>query len=191
MSKTLPPKMEARDSIQYQKQGLDLISIIENTGVDLRRSGSRYVGLCPFHADKQPSFCVFPDGHFRCFGCGEHGDVIDFVQRFHGCDFKEALSILGIRPEGLTPKKREGLKQLDRQRELVKAFRKWEIDASNEAGMPCRCARKVLGNIKTEADLEKYGDRYHGLATWEYHLDILINGDDQDKLELFRSGTYG
>jgi hypothetical protein len=98
---------------------------------------------------------------------------------------------LGIRPEGLTPEKREELRQRQRQRERVKAFRKWEVDASNEAVMLCRCARKVLGNIKTETDIEKYGHLYHGLATWEHHLDIFANGDNQDKLDLFRSGTYG
>jgi DNA primase len=182
--------MGRHESIYDLKQSLDLASIVEGAGIELKRSGSRNVGTCPFHSDETPSFCVFPDGHFKCFGCGEHGDVIDFVQRFHNCDFKEALSILGIRPEGLTPEKREELKQLQRQRERVKAFRKWEVDASNEAGMLCRCARKVLGNIKTEADLETYGHLYHGLESWQYHLDILVGNDDEAKLGLYNAGLY-
>ena len=65
------------------------------------------------------------------------------------------------------------------------------IEAADEVAMLCRCTRKVLSCIKTEEDLNRYGDLYHDLATWEHHLDILVNSDNQDKLELFRSGLYG
>lgn len=53
--------------------------------VDLKLRGSRYLGLCPFHEDRNPSFSVFPDsGRYKCFSCGESGDVIDFVARIEG-----------------------------------------------------------------------------------------------------------
>lgn len=173
------------------KQNIDHVAVIEATGVELKRQGNRHVGRCPFHADNSPSFTVFDDGYFKCFGCGEYGDVVDFIEKLHGCDFKHALSILGIIPEGFTPQKQRRFNKLQYQCKLIRAFRQWEIEAADEVSMLCRCTRKVLAEIKTEADLDKHGDLYHGLATWEHHLDILINGDNQEKLALFRSSIYG
>lgn len=48
--------------------------------VNLRRRGSRWVGLCPFHAEKKPSFTVTEEGMWNCFGCGVGGDVFDFMR---------------------------------------------------------------------------------------------------------------
>jgi len=50
-------------------------------------------GLCPFHPDHNPSLAVYPD-HFYCFGCGAHGDVIDWVMKLHNLSFNEALKYL-------------------------------------------------------------------------------------------------
>ena len=182
--------MAERDSIHHLKQGLDLPSTVEAAGIELERSGSRYVGLCPFHSDQTPSFFVFTDNHFYCFGCGEHGDAIDFVQRLHGCDFKEALKILGIDQGPLSKEQRQEIKRLQHRRELVKAFRQWESKATDEAAMLCRCAWKVLGDIQTEADLDRVGNIYHGLESWQYHLDILVGNDDEAKLGLYHAGYY-
>jgi DNA primase len=60
--------------------------------VALQRAGRHMVGLCPFHAEKTPSLHVYPD-HFHCFGCGAHGDAIDFLTRF-GRGFREAVAEL-------------------------------------------------------------------------------------------------
>lgn len=172
------------------KESVNLISVVERTGIELVRSGSRHVGLCPFHIDTVPSFFVFPDNHFKCFGCQEHGDVINFVQKFYSCDFKEALKYLGIEQGELTPEKRQEIKRLRQRRELVKAFRRWEVDASNEAGLLFRSATKVLANIKTEEHLDRVGSLYHGLESWQYHFDILVGNDDEAKLGLFNAGYY-
>ena len=172
------------------KDSIDLVSVVEAAGVELKPAGSRHVGLCPFHGDKTPSFYVFPDGYFKCFGCGEYGSAIDFVKKLHGCTFKEALGILGVEQGELTPEKREEIKKLQHRQELVKAFRKWEAEASAEIGMLCRCCRKVLGEINTEDDLDKYGVRYHDLESYQYHLDILIDHDDQAKFGLYNAGYY-
>jgi len=62
----------------------------------LRDSGSRLVGLCPFHEEKTPSFYIFTDSNtYHCFGCSAHGDSINFYMRVNQCDFNQALSILG------------------------------------------------------------------------------------------------
>lgn len=58
----------------------------------LRKLGSRYTALCPFHQEKTPSFVIYPDNSFHCFGCQAHGDAIDFMKLIKGCSFKEAIS---------------------------------------------------------------------------------------------------
>jgi len=66
--------------------------------VQLRKRGNDLVGLCPFHAEKTPSFHVHPDrGFFKCFGCGQGGDVIKFVQQRESLTFPEAARVLARR----------------------------------------------------------------------------------------------
>ena len=62
--------------------------------VALRRQGRELVGSCPFHNEKTPSFKIYDDDHFHCYGCGAHGDVIDFVQRADGLAVPEAIERL-------------------------------------------------------------------------------------------------
>lgn len=57
----------------------------------LRKLGSRYTALCPFHNEKTASFVIYPDNTFHCFGCQEHGDSIDFMKLIKRCSFKEAV----------------------------------------------------------------------------------------------------
>lgn len=178
-------------NLEQIKKGVDFVAVVQAAGIELKRAGKKHVGLCPFHSDSLPSFYVFPDGGFKCFGCGEHGDIIDFVEKFHGVDFKGALQILGIEKGKVIPRKRQEIWRLKRRRELVMVFRDWEKIASAEAGMLCRCCRGVLGAIQTEVDLDRYGARYHDLALYHYHLDILIENDDQAKYDLWQGGLYG
>ncbi len=63
--------------------------------VKLKQAGKRFLGLCPFHKEKTPSFTVSPSlGIFHCFGCGKSGDIFSFVQNYEKVDFKKALEIL-------------------------------------------------------------------------------------------------
>src|SRR3954464_15132987 len=65
---------------------------------DLRRVGSRWTGLCPFHDERTPSFSVNAENKlYHCFGCGESGDAIGFVQATDGLDFREAVGVLAER----------------------------------------------------------------------------------------------
>src|SRR5438132_13929916 len=64
----------------------------------LKKSGKNWTGLCPFHADKKPSFSVVPDLQiYKCFSCGEGGDIFKFVQKKENLDFIEALEWLAKR----------------------------------------------------------------------------------------------
>ncbi|MDO4661691.1 MAG: DNA primase [Tissierellia bacterium] len=84
-------------SDEKKQEILDKADIVAVVGeyVDLKKSGSSYVGLCPFHNDKNPSFSVSESrGTFRCFACNEGGDVISFIMKIENVGFMEALKIL-------------------------------------------------------------------------------------------------
>lgn len=68
---------------------------IENLyGGNLRRVTNRLQGLCPFHEEKSPSFFIFENNHFHCFGCSEHGSSIDFLMKTKNLDFVSAVKEL-------------------------------------------------------------------------------------------------
>ncbi len=73
------------------KDSIDAVAYI-STFVPLRRAGGRFVGRCPFHEEKTPSFSVRPDGLFYCFGCGAGGDILRFIELKEGVEFPEALA---------------------------------------------------------------------------------------------------
>jgi DNA primase len=72
----------------------DIVDVV-GARVSLKKAGSNLKGLCPFHDEKTPSFTVSPTkGFFKCFGCGEYGNVIDFVMRYENRSFPEAVEVL-------------------------------------------------------------------------------------------------
>src|SRR3954468_4241658 len=90
MRYTPESKDRVRDAVDFH--GL----VAERT--DLRRMGSQWIGLCPFHDERSPSFSVDPVKKvFFCFGCGEKGDVFDFIEKTQGLDFVQALEFLADR----------------------------------------------------------------------------------------------
>jgi len=110
------------------KSRIDIVELISQT-VKLRKSGSTYMGLCPFHAHKNntPSFAVWPDsGTWKCFGqCNEGGDVFKFVMKRDGVDFSEALRTLaaraGVELKPRTPEEVEQEDNLGHLRQLLDA----------------------------------------------------------------------
>ncbi len=99
------------------KERIDLVQLIEERGVKLRRSGRSYTGLCPFHNEKTPSFNVDPERRsYRCFGCGESGDAFTWLEKQDGLDAGEALRTLaeraGVELTRRAPQERETEKRL-------------------------------------------------------------------------------
>lgn len=75
----------------------DIVEVISEY-VTLKKSGRNYMGLCPFHREKSPSFCVSMDKQiFKCFGCSEGGNVITFIMKIENIDFWEAIEMLAER----------------------------------------------------------------------------------------------
>ncbi len=104
------------DKIEEVKHAADIVDVVADH-VKLRRTGSSFTGLCPFHNEKTPSFNVSPSlGIFKCFGCGEGGDVINFVMQMDGVGFEEAVRTLAERYSVVIPEKTED--QYDPQQHL-------------------------------------------------------------------------
>lgn len=86
----------SKEEIEAIKRDHDLKAVIESYGVKLKKKGANYVGLCPFHKEKTPSFTVNPKTNlYHCFGCDAGGDVIGFVTKKEGIGFREAMQKLG------------------------------------------------------------------------------------------------
>ena len=85
------------EKISEIKHSADILEIISDAVV-LKKAGRNYLGLCPFHSEKTPSFTVSPDKQmFYCFGCGEGGNVFTFVMKQEGIAFPEAVRFLAKR----------------------------------------------------------------------------------------------
>lgn len=85
------------DKISEIRNSADILEIISES-VILKRSGRNHIGLCPFHAEKTPSFTVNPDKQiYKCFGCGEGGNVFTFLMKKEGLSFPEAVRLIGKR----------------------------------------------------------------------------------------------
>ena len=107
--------------IDEVKERLDIVDVISNY-VPLKKAGRNYKGLCPFHAEKTPSFVVFPDTQsWHCFGaCGTGGDVFAFIMRQENTDFSDALKILAQRAGvELQPQTEEQRKEEDLRQRLI------------------------------------------------------------------------
>jgi DNA primase len=85
------------ESLERVKQTVDIVEVI-SAHTDLRRQGTRWVGLCPFHEERTPSFSVdAQEKLYHCFGCGVGGDTIKFVEEKEGLGFAEAVELLAER----------------------------------------------------------------------------------------------
>jgi len=136
---------ETRDAVTAQiKEQADIVQIIGEC-VDLKRAGARYLGLCPFHGEKTPSFSVHP-GHqfYKCFGCGESGDVFSFMMKYHNMDFPTALQTLARRYQIELPERQvsQAEKEKERQRHALfavnekaaRVYREYLLHAQGAAG---------------------------------------------------------
>lgn len=88
--------MDFKEVIQQIKNEYDIVDYIRMNGVDLESSGvGSWKGLCPFHNENTPSFIVSEDfQNYKCFGCGESGDILSFAQHTHTISFYEAVKLL-------------------------------------------------------------------------------------------------
>jgi DNA primase len=131
------------ESLERVKQTADIVEVI-SAHTDLRRQGARWVGLCPFHDERTPSFSVEPQEKlYHCFGCGVGGDVIKFVEEKEGMGFAEAVELLADRygvelereqEDPLAEAKRQRRRRLEQLLERTAAYYASYLWDSKEAG---------------------------------------------------------
>ena len=85
------------EKISEIKNAADIVDVVSES-VLLKKAGKNYIGLCPFHSEKTPSFTVSPDKQiFHCFGCSTGGNVFSFLMKQEGVSFPEAARYLAKR----------------------------------------------------------------------------------------------
>lgn len=150
--------MSAIDEI---KSRIDIVDLVSEAGVRLRKAGRNYTGFCPFHDNKHtPAFVVWPEtGTWRCFGaCNEGGDIFKFVMKKEGVDFKEALQKLAARA-GVELK--EYQRETPEQREVYDHLRKLLEDAVIFYRGHLLANKEVLAYLR-----EKRGLTDSAIETW-------------------------
>jgi DNA primase len=133
------------ESVERVKATMEILPLVEDV-VRLRKAGSTYKGLCPFHQERTPSFTVSPGrGTFKCFGCGEGGDAITFVEKTENLDFVGAIELLAQRfgveleYEEASPEQEQKRRRDDRLRALLERAAEfysrtiWDSDAGKPA----------------------------------------------------------
>jgi len=112
-------------SVEAVKAAAEILPLVEDY-VRLRKTGGTYKGLCPFHQERTPSFTVTPArGTFKCFGCGEGGDAISFVEKLENVDFVGAIEHLAnrfgvqIEYEEISPEAEAARRRKDRLVQLL------------------------------------------------------------------------
>ncbi len=143
------------ESVERVKSAMEILPLVEDV-VRLRKAGSTYKGLCPFHSERTPSFTVSPArGTFKCFGCGEGGDAITFVEKTENVDFVGAIELLARRfgveleYEEASPEQEQRRRREERLRALLERAAEfyarvlWESDAG--AGAREYLASRALG----------------------------------------------
>jgi DNA primase len=133
------------ESVERVKAVMEILPLVEDV-VRLRKAGSTYKGLCPFHSERTPSFTVSPArGTFKCFGCGEGGDAITFVEKTENMDFVGAIEVLARRfgveleYEEASPEQEQKRRREERLRALLERAAEfyarvlWEAEAGHTA----------------------------------------------------------
>jgi len=167
-----------------------ILGVIQAEGVELKQRGRNFVGRCPFHSEKTPSFVVNPERQrWKCFGCGASGDVVDFVIKFRGLSFGDTLHYLNISGDKQIKTNPQDIKR----RELIEKFKEWCCNYTKYLCERLRVCNQIDSLVKTSESLELKGlsEMYLLRDICRYHLFILNDREDEMKFKLYRGVCYG
>ncbi|MCB1113483.1 MAG: DNA primase [Chlamydiia bacterium] len=137
-----------KESLERLRDRIDIAEVIASH-VEMKKSGATYKGLCPFHDEKTPSFMIHQgDKHYHCFGCGAHGDAIQFLTQHVRLSFSDAVESLAERfqvklekIEGTEESKGTPKAELRRALDLAKQFYQFHLHSTPEG-------KKALAYLK-------------------------------------------
>lgn len=183
----------SNDWLGKLKYNSNIVTIISQY-VSLNRKGATYWACCPFHHEKTPSFAVNEQGQFyHCFGCGESGDVIKFVEKMEGVDFIGAVKILAekagmvipeivIDQESLDKRKhRELLQEICRQSAIY--YNKILLSSNGKNGLDYLVGRGVLTSTITKLGLG-YSSNWTGIVSF-------LKSKGYENKDIIESGVCG
>ena len=190
----------SESKINEVRERTDIVELVAQY-VSLKRSGANYLGLCPFHTEKSPSFSVNSGRQFfHCFGCGVGGDVFSFLMKIEGLVFPDAVRRLaeraGIELEERTLSPEEELRLRQRERlyrvNEVAATYFHQLLMDHPAGESARCYMKARGYGRKAAEEYQIG---YALDAWDglkKHLeDLDLAAEDARTLGLIRPKKQG
>ncbi len=179
------------DVIEQVRSRTDIVALVSEY-VKLRKTGKNYVGLCPFHEEKTPSFSVDPDKQlFYCFGCGAGGSVFNFLMRKDGITFPEAVRVLAARAgvtlpsPGARAEEEAAMKEKRRLRAALEfAQKKYREMLDSPRGAPA--LKYLLGRGVTRETIDKFGLGY-APDEWEF-MATAGRSAGFDRVDLFKAG---
>ena len=192
--------------IQDLLSRLDIVEVV-GRHVDLKKAGSTHKGLCPFHGEKSPSFCVTPSRQtYHCFGCGVHGNAIGFLMEYTGAGFVEAVEDLAQQAGMVVPEDQRSAEEREKAKDqkarqatlgdvLEKAARHYKAALkSTPRAIDYLKGRGLTGEIAAQFALGYSPEGWRTLASAfpEYDDPLLvesgmvIEGDDDKRYDRFR-----
>src|SRR5690242_14366297 len=158
---------EAGSFAERVKQQADIVRVVGEY-VPLKKAGQNYRGLCPFHAEKTPSFNVHPTKQiYHCFGCGQGGDVFKFVMEMEKCAFPEAIRIVAEKCGIAVPRQKERSPEERKENQqralLVEMYREAQtfFVKQLEGTLEGKAARAYLEDRGLDKDaIERFGIGY-------------------------------
>lgn len=196
--------MIPEDIIEKVRESNDIIDVISEF-VPLKKKGKNYMGLCPFHKEKTPSFSVLQDKQiYHCFGCGEGGNVISFLMKYKNIGFVEAVKMLAERaniviPESGSSESSERISLREKIYEINKEAAKFFYVnlRSNAAAVNYFKSRGINAEIVRKFGLGYALNSSNSLMNYmtkrKYSLDLLekaglvIKKSDSDRYDRFRN----
>jgi len=148
------------DLLEEIRNRCDIVDVISEY-VHLKPAGKGFKGLCPFHGEKTPSFMVSPEKQlFHCFGCGEGGNVFNFLMKYEKFSFFEAVKVLAKKSGVALPVDEEKENFLDREKEKLYILNNLVANYYRECLFRTNQGKKVINYFKkrgiNNASVEKY-----------------------------------
>ncbi len=189
---------DLKEYLDDLRSNIDIVNVISRY-VKLKKRGRNYVGLCPFHDEKTPSFVVSPEKQiFHCFGCGASGDVVKFIMRIEDVDFKTAVRDLakeaGIKPPRFSRVDSDNGSLKARLKEVMRIAAEFFKSQLNEKVFSYLVSRGVKKNSMEKFELgfaPENGSKFieyaktHGITDSELESSGLARKDQSGKLRSY------
>ena len=166
-----------------------LLQVMDSEGIKVDHHGKF---VCPFHDDTSPSGKVYGE-HWKCFGCGAHGDVIDIVMRMNDLTFQDAIEVLGLKGDKPRP---EVIQRARSKREMISLLEKWRIQYM------CALTDRLRDLMNLEAEIEE-DPMIDGEDPWDrvaltqeipqiqYMIDTLMGADRETLIRIYEDFIKG